>query len=364
MSLLTKALNALLPGVVFPWNTTTAISALVYKDLYGSEAAEAVSREVAMRVAPVKRARAVIVGRLADLPFEMGEIRDGAFVADPVQPEWLTSTSDIATTPWWRFAWSLDDVLFTGWALWAVDRDAAGRIIDADRIPRERWRFDQTSPTGVAVALGDPAAQQWVNVPDPASVILFAGPDDGLLSTAADSITGWRLMEKAWVGRVRNPIPLMVLHEADKNDPVTQAEAQQYVEAFAAGRTSPNGAIGFLPAKLTMEVHGEVKAELFNEGRNAARIDIANHVNLPVSYLDGSTATASLTYVTQEGDRHALIDDLEYWLAPFESRLSAADITGDPAKVIRVNRANLTVAPNDNHGAGRADAPTTPEVTE
>lgn len=353
MSLLTRTLSALLPGVMFPWSATSStLQALVYADIYGTTDNEIVTRESAMRVAPVKRGRAVIIGRLGDLPLEQGEFVKGAFVADDVQPAYLTQTKSVASTPWQRFAWSLDDVLFAGWSLWASDRDDADTITDLDRIPLNRWRFDQASPTGVSVALGDLQTPVWVHVTDERSVLLFAGPDDGLLVNAHDSIVGWRHMERAWVGRVRNPIPLMVLHEKEANT-VKQPEAEAYVTAFANGRTSPNGAIGFLPASLEMEVHGEVEADLFNEGRNAARIDIANHMNLPVSYLDGSTATSSLTYTTQEGSRAQIIDDLEYWIAPFEARLSQPDVTGNPAKVVRVNRSNLTAVPNDEHGPNR-----------
>lgn len=172
-------------------------------------------------------------------------------------------------------------------------------------------------------------------------------------------------MERSWVGRVRNPIPAMVLEEQNENG-ISQEEAAKHVAAWAKARTSPNGAVGFLPASLKLGVYGEVKADLFNEGRNAARIDVANHMNLPVSYLDGSTATSSLTYVTQEGSRNQIIDDLEYWIAPFEARLSQPDVTGNPKKVIRLNRSNLTAVPNDDHGPERdqPDAATnTPEVT-
>lgn len=352
MSLLTRALSTLLPGVMFPWSSTAALQALVYSDIYGVDDSEIVVRATAIRVAPVKRGRAVIVGRLADLPFELGTFIDGEFVADDDQPAWLTSTASMATTPWYRFAMSLDDVLFSGWSLWAATRDAdTGEILDADRIDVALWRFDIASPTGIAIGIGDPAAPVWVHVTDERSVILFAGPDEGLLYTAHDTIVGWRHMERAWVGRVRNPIPLIALHENGENG-VTPEEAKAHVAAWAAARTSPNGAVGWLPKGIDLEVHGDVDADLFNEGRNAARIDVANHMNLPVSYLDGSTASASLTYVTQEGSREQIIDDLEYWVAPFEARLSEADIAGE-GKAIRLNRSNLTAVPNDDHGPGR-----------
>lgn len=360
VSLITRALSTLLPGVMFPWSPSAELKALVYSDIFGDTGAEIVTRETAMRVAPIKRGRAVIVGRLSDLPFELGQFVAGEFVADKTQPEWLTQTGSIATSAWHRFAWSLDDVLFTRWSLWAVDRDSDGTITDADRIENNAWRFDEASPTGVAILLG---GLTWAHVTDDTSVLLFSGPDDGLLATAHDTITGWRHMERSWVGRVRNPIPAMALQEREANG-VTQAEAQKYVEAWAAARTSPNGAVGFLPASLDLKVYGEVKADLFNEGRNAARIDVANHMNLPVSYLDGSTATSSLTYVTQEGSRAQIIDDLEYWIAPFEARLSMPDVTGDRKKVVRLNRSNLTAVPNDPHGPERDQPTIDQEATE
>lgn len=228
------------------------------------------------------------------MPIELGDTDEsGEFVPDATQPEWLTSTGTVQTV-WHRTAWTLDDLLFTGWSLWAIERDSFGTITKAARIPRAHWTFsDESPPTGVS-ANGAPVTDP------PNSVLLICGPDEGgLLITARDSIRGWRYMEKAWVGRARNPIPLIVIHEAQENG-TTQDEAQAIVSAFAAARTSENGAVGFLPAGLNLEVHGAVEADLFDKGRNASRIDIANQVNLPVSYLDGSTATSSLTYVTQE----------------------------------------------------------------
>lgn len=342
--------NVLSPLPILPYAPSPELAALVYKDIYGGSVDDAVTREVAMTVSPVKKARAVIVGRLADLPLELGTMTgtEGEFVPDAEQPEWLSATGTVQTV-WHRTAWTLDDLLFTGWSLWAIERDGV-TITKAARIPRGRWTFSDESPTGVS-ANGAP-------VTDPDSVLLFCGPDEGLLITARDAIRGWRYMEKAWVGRARNPIPLIVLHEVEDHQ-VGQAEAQAAVDAWSNARVSENGAVGFLSAKMNLEVHGDVEADLFDKGRNASRIDIANQVNLPVSYLDGSTATSSLTYVTQEGSRNQVVDDLEYWLAPFEHALS----TLTPGKKVRVNRSNLTAVPNDTFGAStRTDAPTTQEV--
>lgn len=356
MSLLQRIVSALAPGLMFPWSATARMEQFAWSDIYGAADAETVTRGIAMKVAPVHKARSVIVSRLADLPFELGEFKNGEFVADATQPGWLTATEDEATTPYHRFAWSLDDILFTGWALWAVERDEAGTVVAAERVARNLWRFDAQSPTGVSIGLDSGAGIVWAPINDSSTVLLFAGPDEGLLATAHDTIVGWRHMERAWVGRTRNPLPLVVLQETSENG-ADEDEVTKVIEDYSKARMSPNGAVMFSPYGIEVKTFGEAKADLFNEGRNAARIDIANHVNLPVTYLDGSTATSSLTYVTQEGDRNQVIDDLEFWIAPFEARLSEADVTGSARKVIRLNRSNLTNVPNDAHGPDR-DTPT------
>ncbi|WP_294947669.1 phage portal protein [uncultured Microbacterium sp.] len=337
-------------GLVTNWSDTpAALQSLVYSDIYGPTGADAVTRETALTVAPIARGRNLIVSKLSDLPIELGTLdADGEFAADADQPEWLTKTSN-PQSPWHRVALTLDDLIFHGWSLWVIERDGAGTITDAGRIARHRWNFDQSSPTGVRVD-----NQQVI---DAREIALFAGPHEGILITARDSIRGWRRMEAAWLGRVRNPIPVMVLHEKEPNG-VDQAEAVEQVAAWAAARTSENGAVGWLPAGIDLEVHGEVNADLFTEGRNASRIDIANHLSLPVALLDGSPATASLTYSTEGGANLQLRDDLETWLAPLESRLSADDLSPE-GKVIRFNRSSMFAAV-PTHAPATAPAQETP----
>lgn len=331
--------------VLSPYAGATGMAGLVWSDIYGPSDAEPVTRASALTVAPIARGRGVILGALAAQQFEQGEWQGDTFVADADQPAWLTATQT-AQTPYDRFALSLDDIMFTGWCLWAVVRDSFGRIIDAARIDRSRWKFDADVPV-TGIRLDDQP------VTDPDSVMLFMGPHEGLLTVAAETIRGWRHMEKAWVGRVRNPIPALVISEEVAGQ-VTEDEAADIVAAVAKNRSSPNGAIMFLPYGLKAEALGSVEADLYDKGRNAARIDAANHLNLPVSAVDGSTATASLTYVTQEGDAAQLSDDLDYWIAPFDARLSVEAPAG---KVIRLRRSNQ---PDATRGATPA-APPVPE---
>jgi hypothetical protein len=330
-------------ALVSPWQEEGRLAHVAYSELYAG-ASDVVDRNVAMTVAPVKRGRAVIVGKLADLPLEAGRFDGDNFVLASRQPAWLSNTNTNFTC-WHRMALTLDDLIFYGWSLWALERTETGTITDALRVAQDRWEFDKNTALGIRV--------NGEEVTDPSSVILFAGPDEGLLKTGADVIRGAKAIERGWIGRAQNPIPAMVLHEvsgaAGGGSRITAAQAQEYVELWAEARTSPNGAIGFLPANLQMEVYGTEAPDMYESARNANRLDVANLLNLPASVLDGSTAEASLTYTTQEGTRQELVEWLEFWLAPIESRLSKDDVTPH-GQVIRFNRSNLIRVPNQTHG--------------
>lgn len=338
-----------------PWaGNTENIYSLVASDLWGADY-NAVTRTQAMQVAPVKRGRAIIVGTLSDLPLQSGAWDDETFVPAARQPTWLTQTSGTQTV-WHRMALTLDDCIFHGWSLWAVDRNAAGAILNAARVPIERWAFDSNSPLGVTVD-GRP-------VTDAGSVILFPGPDEGLLTTGAEVIRGDRAMSRAWVGRVESPIPAMVLQEVSSGSDsrVTPAQAEAYVSAWKQARSAPGGAVGFLPSNLKMDVFGDTNADLFTEGRNNVRLDVANLLNLPASVLDGSTATASLTYSTAQGEFSQLNAWLEYWLAPIEARLSQDDVTPH-GQTVRFDRAGLSV-PASTAAPALTDGATQPQESQ
>jgi len=346
---------------VSPWAGESNIAALVYRDLYGANQ-DAADRDAAMTVSPIKRGRAIIVGSCADLPLTLGKFEGNTWIPAKRQPNWFANTGTVQT-PWHRMAFTLDDVIFNGWSLWAVRRGAkvAGAahapILDAVRVAPNRWAFDDSSPTGVSI--------NGAHVLDPDSVILFNGPDEGVLATGADTIRAWRALSRTRVAKARNPIPMTVLQETEKNN-VTQEEAEAYVQAWASKRQQEDGVIGFLPAKIKLDTHGDTKPEMFDTAFNALRLDAGNLLNLPASLLDGSTATASLTYVTQEGQRTSLIDWLEYWIAPIEARLSMPDVT-PLGSVVRFDRSNLITVPNDSHGPVRDDEPEaepTPEAPQ
>lgn len=323
----TEAVNAgrsWMPPIESPNAGTSSIAQVVYSEFFAGEIAE-VTRQGALMVPAIKKGRDILVGAIAGMP--LVQLRG----EEDVTPDWLRNSAT-GVTPWHRMAATVDDLVFFDWSLWLVQRDGDGRISDALHVPFERWTVDDV--TGVIEIDGKRASAEEV-------ILIPGNGSGGILVAGAQTIKGYRAMERAWVGRVQNPIPLVELHQTS-DDPLTDGtetdeddEIQRLVDEWAAARISPNGAVGYTPMQIELRVHGDVKHELFVEGRNAAVLDVSRLLNMPAAILDGSMSTASLTYTTQEGKRSEFdLFTLPSWTAPIEAALSL-DTVAPAGEVIR-----------------------------
>jgi hypothetical protein len=219
---------------------------------------------------------------------------------------------------------TLDDLIFYPYSLWLTQRGEVsnGRrdILNAVHCPYDSWRINEAG----LIELEDDD-NQW-KVADEDQVILIPGPSEGLIAYASRTLRGSADLESAWVSRARTPAPLTELHITDDvalNDEEIIATRDDWV----AARRARDGAVAVTPSNVEVIDHGQADAQLFIEGRNASRLDIAAFFNLPGALLDATTATASLTYVTQEGTRSDVSAlSLPYWVRPIEARLSQDDI--------------------------------------
>lgn len=307
---LTTPVTSTLP-LASPWSTTE-LSRIIIADLAGLETSTIIGRAAAMKVPAIVKGRALIAGQLARFPLKK-------YVGDREveTPPWAKASA--YGDPYTRMLWTIDDLIFHGMSLWVLDRGDAG-ITDALRLPPSWWAID---PDTFEIKISKGVNFQ----PDPDQVCLFEAPQDGLLTIAADTIEGARAIDAAWVRRVKSPIPNMELHSTDPNGDLTTDEATELVATWESARA--NGGTAYTPASIQAIAHGKTSTELFVEGRNAIRLDVANFYNVPASMLDGSMSTASLTYSTTEGKRNEFLDySLRYWAAPIEARLSRDDIAG------------------------------------
>lgn len=323
-------------GIRSPWSSTQ-LSNVVLADIFGEDAMP-ITRAMAMTVPPVAKARHLICSPLARQPLRAYR----GTTPLPTQPAWLYRTNT-QTHPNIRMLWTLDDLLFGGWSLWAVERGVNGDILDAVRVAPELWSFG----TDGQVEVGN-------TTPEADEVILFSGPFEGLLESAAPTIRAARDLERAWHARARSPIPLIDLHRTT-DDEMDPDEVEAMIDDWASARLDPHGAIGSTPSTVEVNALGQADPQMFIEARNAMRLDIANHTGLPASLLDGSMSTASLTYSTTEGRRSDFQDySLVMWQDPIEARLSMDDVTPRGTR-IAFDLTDLTTLPQSGTGPARED---------
>jgi len=299
-------------GVISPW-AEGELSKVVWSDVFSTDP-QFITREEALSIPAVAKARALLISLIADKPLKA--YRAGAEL--PTQPTFLYRT-DGDVSPWHRMAMTVDDLFFSGWSLWAVNRGAAGQITAADRVPMGVWEFDDKGRILIKDENGTPRSV------DSERVVLIPGPNEGLIKFGSRTLNGAIAMERAWVKRAEDPIPLLDLHQTDSTSNISPQEAAQLVADWNAARAK--GATAFTPYDVDARVMGETDPALFIEGRNFLKIDVANFAGLPAALLDGSLAQSTLTYSTQEDHRNEVMDyALPYWIGPIEGRLSQDDV--------------------------------------
>jgi hypothetical protein len=310
-------------GIRSPWSTGT-LAPVILPDLasiFGVDEFEWATREEALSIPAVYRARAILLALIPDKPLSAYR---GAERLPYVDARWLQRTPGILG-PWQRMARTVDDLIFYPYSLWLTKRgvrDGDGRrpILDAVHCPYGSWRINEADQIELANRDGG-----W-DIADEDEVLLIPGPSEGLLRYASRTLRGSADLERSWVDRARNPSPITELHLTDDTQ-LDDAEVAETRDGWVKARRARNGAVAVTPSNVEVIDHGTADSALFIEGRNTSRMDIASFFNMPGAILDATTAQASLTYVTQEGTRTSLYDlTLPYWYRPIEARLSQDDV--------------------------------------
>lgn len=284
-----------------------------------------VSRALAMSVPALARARRLIVGSIARCPLEA--TKAGALADD--QPRWLSRT-DGPVSPFHRMVWTVDDLLFYGWSLWAVERDAAGAVIAADRVPRERWTFDQYG--GVL----------YDNQPvDDRHVCLIPGVDEGIIRSGAQAIRHAADLNATAARASRTPIAHTELHQV-AGEPLNRDQIKELVSSWIAARRAPDGAVSYTNSSIEVKTHGSYDSALLTDGRAAAALDIARVTGIPAILLDASVSDNTMRYSNIDARNTEFID---FCLAPLMSAVAARlgmDDMVPRGTAIRFNVTDLT----------------------
>lgn len=279
---------------------------LTFEDWFG--ASVGISRDVAMTVPAVHRARGLVCSTIAALPLRA--YRGEVLLDDLDQPPWTyrTDSPDPYGSPYQRTLWTVDDLLFYGVAVWALTRGADGFPLDA-------WRIDPSRYTWT----GDQLLIDGVEVKDPSTVIVIPGPDEGLTVTAAATLRTAARLERAAARHAGNPVPSIELHQ-ELDVALDDEEIDEMLAAWTAARDSETGGVAFTSYGVKANVLGQIESQLLIEGRNASAVDVGRHVGIPAAMLDATTAGASLTYETTAGRNQQFLD---YGISAFTGALAA-----------------------------------------
>lgn len=314
MSRVRDALNA--PALYHPGAVASPYSggvlAPVFAGLDLPDHGGAVTRDMAMAVPALARARTLICSTIAGVPLVSVD-RHGD--DDGRTPDFIEQTTG-GVSPYHRMLWTIDDLFFYGWSLWGVDRDARGQVLDAARIPYEMWSMDSE---GTVQVDGRPVRAD--------DVCLIPGISEGILTTGRATIEQAHRLLRAAARAADNPAAQVELHQTN-DAPMTQDDVEALIKRWARARRGEDGGVAFTSAGIEVKEHGASSEHLLIEGRNAAAVDIARHANLPATMVDATLSGSSLSYQNTAARMSELVT---FGLSPLmnavASRLSQVDMT-------------------------------------
>lgn len=276
------------------------------------------TREEAMSVPTVSRARSIICSSIASIDLEVWERATGAEVDTPR----VIRTPDPRVPGAATYVWTAEDLLFYGYAYWQVTELFADtyRIRSVQRVQPQRVTIqtngNASEITGYLVD-GMPVPDSGVG-----SLVVFSGMDEGLLHRAGKTIKTGAELERAAAKYAAEPVPSMVLKSNG-----TALPADRIAKLLSSwGISRRNGSTAFLNADVDLQVVGFDPEKLqLSQARSYVATELARAVGIPAFFVDAETGS-SMTYSNQTTTRQTLLDfSLVPLMTQIEQRLSMPD---------------------------------------
>jgi len=277
-----------------------------------------VTREQAMSVPAVARARNVLAGTLGTIPLEEynsqgQEIKKRQVIdqPDPAVPRAVTLT------------WLAEDLLLYGVGYL--------QVMDVSPLDGRPFRMRRINPTRISYNLSiDRSIIESYNIdgnqlPNDGlgSLIVFQGWDEGVLSRAGRTIQTAIELESAAYRMAAEPVPQMVLNNEGMN--LDGDSVAKLLASFRQARRDRSTAYTEGPIKLQTLGFDSAQMQLV-EARQYAANEIARLMGIPAWYLNAESA--NFTYSNVSSERRTLVDfGLRPLLGCIEDRLSMDDVT-------------------------------------
>jgi HK97 family phage portal protein len=301
--------------------TPVQITDSIYNVLGG---ATNTTRQLAMSVPSVARARNIICGTIGSLPLTTFNRITGEYV----DPHRVINQPDPRVAGFVIYNWLAEDIWLYGVGYGQVlemySSTDGGRVRAWTRVSPDRVTVDtnykNTEITGYKV---DGIAVPIMGV---GSIIRFDGPDEGLLHRAGKTISAAVYLENAAVNYAKEPAPSMILKSNGTN--LTAERVSSLLSAWRTARQTRSTA--FLNADVDLKEFGyDPKSLQLAEARQYVALELARACGIPAYFL--SAETTSMTYSNAVSERRSLVDfSLRPILKAIEERLSLPDFVPNP----------------------------------
>lgn len=347
---------ALPTNLASPYAEPNTLSpAVIFSQEFGVAAEAVVTPEVALRVSEVNRALQAHTALVAPLKFEV--YRDGERSEE--QPFWTTNSAS-GISPYVRNVGLIRDLFFYGAAVCGAELDAFGLVRDLIHVPREYWDINKTTGM-VEVSPEIPANYRQ-------RVIYIPLGTNGLLTDGVDSIRQARKLENARQVRLDAPPPgITIKITKDEHSRMTPEERKAVAVGYARNRREIG--VSVISDDVTVEDSKAGELDLFEQGMNSLRLQLAMHTGLPASFLEAGKeggSSGEMSYTNENGKASELwvFGSARYAYA-ITARLSMDDVVGPNAEV-RADLSDFMVPTPDQLSAESpvtAPEPEAPEVT-
>ena len=261
-----------------------------------------IERNRAMSLATVSRSRDLLASVIGCMPLKMyGEMYNdatGEMEQIPLAPRSWLRQPDPAVTYNFLMAWTLDDLLFFGRAMWYVlERTADGYPTKFQRLPMGSiTTLDEQGPVFYHPSKSISFSGQELDYRD---VIQFLSPIQGIVYSSEQTIATALKVEASRYNMARSSLPSGVLSQTG-GEPLSSQELSDIGAAFEKARLTNQTAVlnEFLKYEPTNATPDKM---LMIESAQYSALDLARLCGVP-PYLVG-VATGAYAYTSSEQSR-------------------------------------------------------------
>jgi len=279
---------------------------------------QSITRELALEIPSVVRARNLICGTIASMPIELYRKSTGEELMKPVWMDQPAINQPRSVT----IAYTVDSLLFYGWSIWIVKSryQEDGRPASYEWIPNTRVNPYYGNSEGHTIE-GYYVDQVFYSNDD---VVTFQSINDGVLTSGARILRAALDLEIASGVAASTPMPTGYISNSGADlDP---KEVQGLLSAWKTARSQRNTA--YLTSTLSYQpVSYSPKEMLYNEAKQDYATQIARLCNVDAFYLSAD-ANNSMTYSNLLDSRKQFVSlTLQPFISAIEDRLSMNDVT-------------------------------------